>query len=473
MLERATQKRDGASQLLWFDTGGGETTDASKTGIPVLVAGTASQVYVDLAFNKVLTPFGRDELANGGFGEYVPSGDTGGGWTSSNVDEAGGWRVGGTFILNSNGTATNPTLTQSLGAIRAGVTYQVSGRFQVHAGGAADATAGFQVALSGAALSAVVYGAPDAQGWRTFTATFTGGAGLHTLSLAGEVGNDISYRVDGVAVQAANVVSYITKFGDPASTALYIDASGRKVATAAGNRPSVIPVDDVELSPFTRVRDVVVPGGGVDRLIVESSSTTAGLDVVLDTYYVPVHLLTAGMPVTYGDGIASYHLPANRVGKRYFGGEVVRDPFTGAVLTYQAGDDLTVYDLFNPVRTPCSTRSATRCSTSWGTPSATSPATRSSTASVSTSPGSAASRSPTSGSTRSSRARRASSTAPARSSSTTAASSSTTSSRRSTAAPRTSAAPASSPSTTATRTRTTRRRRSRGRPGSRRTPCST
>ena len=60
----------------------------------------------------------------------------------------------------------------------------------------------------------------------------------------------------------------------------------------------------------------------------------------------------AGMPVTYGAGIANYHLPANRVGKVYFGGETARDPFTGEVLTYRAGDDLTVYDLFNPVRTP-------------------------------------------------------------------------------------------------------------------------
>ena len=40
------------------------------------------------------------------------------------------------------------------------------------------------------------------------------------------------------------------------------------------------------------------------------------------------------------------------MGKVYFGGETARDPFTGEVLTYRAGDDLTVYDLFNPVRTP-------------------------------------------------------------------------------------------------------------------------
>ena len=308
VLERATQKRDGAGQALWFDTGGGETTDSSKTGVPVLVAGTESQVYVDLDFNKVLSPWGRNQLSNGAFGEFVPSSDTGGGWTSSRIDDGGGWRqtssslsLGGSFILNDNGdAATNPTLTQSLGAIRAGVLYRVTGRFQQHAGGDANSTAGFLVTLTGAALSAVTYGAL-VDGWRTFSATFVGGSGPHSLSIAAEVGNDISYRVDDVAVQAENLVSYATRFGDPAGVELYIDGSGRKVAQATGNRPSVIPVDDVVMSDFVRVRDVVVEGaGGNDRLLVESSSIGTGLDVTLDTYYLPVNVLQSGMPVTYG-----------------------------------------------------------------------------------------------------------------------------------------------------------------------------
>ena len=63
------------------------------------------------------------------------------------------------------------------------------------------------------------------------------------------MGNDISYRVDDVARAARRTCrSYVTKFGDAASAALYIDGSGRKVVTPGANRPSVIPVDDVGLS---------------------------------------------------------------------------------------------------------------------------------------------------------------------------------------------------------------------------------
>ena len=61
VLEYAKQKRDASGNRLWFANDGGETTDSSITGIPVLLAATsttpgAEQVFMDASFNKVLTP---------------------------------------------------------------------------------------------------------------------------------------------------------------------------------------------------------------------------------------------------------------------------------------------------------------------------------------------------------------------------------------------------------------------------------
>ena len=57
-LETAAQKTDALHRPLYFDNAGQETTDSSITGVPVLVAGS-QQVYVDAAFNKVLTATGN------------------------------------------------------------------------------------------------------------------------------------------------------------------------------------------------------------------------------------------------------------------------------------------------------------------------------------------------------------------------------------------------------------------------------
>jgi len=64
VLEFALQKRNASNQLLWFAKDGSETTDGTQTGIPVLLAATATtpnaqQVYMDSAFNKVLTNTGH------------------------------------------------------------------------------------------------------------------------------------------------------------------------------------------------------------------------------------------------------------------------------------------------------------------------------------------------------------------------------------------------------------------------------
>lgn len=73
-------------------------------------------------------------IVNGDFETFVPSNGTGGGWTSSNIDGAGGWRVGGgnpdeMFILNDNGTASDPTIQQLVIGLTAGATYRLTGDY--------------------------------------------------------------------------------------------------------------------------------------------------------------------------------------------------------------------------------------------------------------------------------------------------------------------------------------------------------
>ena len=95
VLERATQKRDGANQPLWFDTGGGETTDCGQDRHPGARRGRRGRSTSTSGSTRSSTQLGpRTSSPTARFGDYVPSGDTGGGWTSSNVDEtAGGWTL--------------------------------------------------------------------------------------------------------------------------------------------------------------------------------------------------------------------------------------------------------------------------------------------------------------------------------------------------------------------------------------------
>src|SRR5687768_15652659 len=115
-IQTGIQKMSGLLPL-WYDVDGSETTDRTKTGLPVIVYTSASgseTVYIDERFNEVFGEFGPNVIANGGFDDFVPSGAFGGGWTTANVDSNGGWRSGPTrFILNSNGGSTDPTIAQT------------------------------------------------------------------------------------------------------------------------------------------------------------------------------------------------------------------------------------------------------------------------------------------------------------------------------------------------------------------------
>ena len=107
---------------MYFDVDGSETTDATKTGLPVITyvaAGTAARRRSTSTRRSTRSSASsvRTWSTNGGFGDFVPNGAFGGGWTTANVDCNGGWRgSAGTrarFILNYNGAAgTDPTIAR-------------------------------------------------------------------------------------------------------------------------------------------------------------------------------------------------------------------------------------------------------------------------------------------------------------------------------------------------------------------------
>ncbi len=74
-------------------------------------------------------------ITNGDFTIFVPSNGAGGGWNSSHIDAAGGWRgTGGNpdtmFILNDGGQGgTDPTLQQLVGGLTSGATYRLTGEY--------------------------------------------------------------------------------------------------------------------------------------------------------------------------------------------------------------------------------------------------------------------------------------------------------------------------------------------------------
>ncbi|MEY2518221.1 MAG: large repetitive protein, partial [bacterium] len=149
-------------------------------------------------------------LTNGDFGDAVTSNGTGGGWTSANVDAAGGWKSDGTFVLNSNGSpSTDPSLSQTLTGLVAGQRYRVSGDYRNDGAAFGDDTAGtFGVFVGGARIfSAKKSDAPESGPHKHFAVEFTAASATQTLTLKGEIGSDTAWRVDNLAVQAVGTTT--------------------------------------------------------------------------------------------------------------------------------------------------------------------------------------------------------------------------------------------------------------------------
>src|SRR5205085_9339837 len=111
------------------------------------------------------------------------------------------------------------------------------------------------------------------------------------LTLRGEVGNDASYAIDNVVVQAMNARAFTTDFASGQD--LYLDLAGRKTtdpnACHTTTSPtqqcqaSLFPVDSVHLKDFVRTADVISPvTSGTDTLKVLGPASGSNLTATVD-----------------------------------------------------------------------------------------------------------------------------------------------------------------------------------------------
>lgn len=146
-------------------------------------------------------------ILNGAFDTFVPSNDTGGAWTSSNIDANGGWRSNTTensfenfFILNQSGQSlTDPTLEQTVLDLVVGQRYTVTGDFEpFRERPILPLRPTFGVEIIDLALNEYKLVTPAIRSFRlNFVATSTS----HVLRLTGERnGVDTAYAVDNVSI---------------------------------------------------------------------------------------------------------------------------------------------------------------------------------------------------------------------------------------------------------------------------------
>lgn len=167
-------------------------------------------VNLSLAATAVLALAGTasaQTIVNGGFESAIPLNGTGGGWTSSGVDGAGGWRSnegnpGGTFILNSSGGSDDPTLEQIILGLTAGEQYVITGSYaSAIVGTSPPLGSSFAVDIDGQTIYTGFSGAIGA--WRSFeSAAFTATGTTATLRLRAEInGTDNDFKVDNFAIR--------------------------------------------------------------------------------------------------------------------------------------------------------------------------------------------------------------------------------------------------------------------------------
>ena len=229
---------------LYLDAQGNKTT--VNTGTPVILAANTysdgrpnNPVYVQPDFSQTFSQYGPNLLTDGDFSQSVPSNGSANGWTSTNIDSNGGWRSSDYFILNSNGAAaTDPTISQTVMTVNPGVTYTVSGWFiNVYSQYGDSNTNSFGVYVNGSQIYAAKKN--QAPGWTYFAANWTApNVATATLSLKGEQnGEDASYAVNDLSMQAINTPAFTTDFANGVN--LWIDGSGRETATPTAF-PSIV-----------------------------------------------------------------------------------------------------------------------------------------------------------------------------------------------------------------------------------------
>lgn len=159
-------------------------------------------------------------IQNGDFSTSVPSGATGGDWTSQTIDMSGGWRNiggshGGIFILNSNGDiSTDPTISQTVSGLVVGVQYHVSGEYTSWY--LNNYSGGFGVAVDNNWL--FTGGPTTIQDWQTFGFDFTATGTSATITLAGERnGTDNDYAIDNINLVQVSGPSSVPDGGSTAA----------------------------------------------------------------------------------------------------------------------------------------------------------------------------------------------------------------------------------------------------------------
>lgn len=152
-------------------------------------------------------------IVNGDFDVTVPSNGTGGGWTSFNIDGAGGWRTAtpafvavndftNFFIINDAGQpGSDPTLQQTVTGLVIGETYRITGDYErayPTFGNGTLASFGVEIVELGL-LNA--FGSPAGGGSAPWSIVFTASQTEHLLRLTAERnGDDSSYAVDNIAI---------------------------------------------------------------------------------------------------------------------------------------------------------------------------------------------------------------------------------------------------------------------------------
>ena len=147
---------------------------------------------------------GAVAIVNGTFDLSVPSNGTGGGWTSSYIDHAGGWRsTGGNpdgyFILNDNGREpADPTIEQVVTGFAPGRVYRIEGDYRVvHIN---QNRQDFGVLVDGTPILELYPPSPDASSWSPFSGDFAATSASHTIAFAAERFNDTDFGVDNLTI---------------------------------------------------------------------------------------------------------------------------------------------------------------------------------------------------------------------------------------------------------------------------------
>jgi hypothetical protein len=153
-------------------------------------------------------------ITNGNFSTLVPRNSTGGGWTSSHIDGAGGHQPtggnpGGNFILNDTGPlGSDPTISQSVSGLTPGGSYLLTGDYaSVYSSFGVATKLSFAVDIDG--LNKTKLGRPGAEGvWGSFAVPFWAAASSALISFRAEIdGDDSSYRIDNIDLIGCPVIN--------------------------------------------------------------------------------------------------------------------------------------------------------------------------------------------------------------------------------------------------------------------------